>query len=37
MWDGGPLNITIKAVKGSDGSGRLIITGILLYPIKSVL
>ena len=31
MWDGGALNITIKAVNGSDGSGRLIITGILLY------
>ena len=34
MWDGSPLNITIKAVNGSDGSGRIIITGILLYPIE---
>jgi heat shock protein beta len=34
MWDGSPLNVTIKAVNGSDGSGRIIITGILLYPIE---
>jgi len=37
MWDGAALNITIKAVNGSDGSGRLIITGIFLYLIKLFL
>ena len=36
VWDGiNPLNVTIKAVKGEDGSsGRLIITGTLLFPIQ---
>jgi hypothetical protein len=36
MWDGNPLNITIKPVNGSDGtSGRIIITGTLDHPIES--
>ena len=36
MWDGAPLNITIKPVNGSDGSsGRIIITG-LVHPIKVI-
>jgi heat shock protein 90kDa beta len=37
MWDGGPLNITIKPVNGSDGSGgRIIITGTLVHTIKLI-
>jgi heat shock protein beta len=37
MWDGSPLNITIKPVKGSDGtSGQIIITGTLDHPIESM-
>lgn len=37
MWDGSPLNITIKPVNGSDGSsGRIIITGTLVHPIKLI-
>jgi hypothetical protein len=36
MWDGNPLNITIKPVNGSDGTnGRIIITGTLDHPIES--
>lgn len=34
LWDGSPLNVTIKAVKDEDGKGgRLIITGDLLLAI----
>jgi hypothetical protein len=37
MWDGSPLNITIKPVNGSDGSsGRIIITGTLVHLIKLI-
>jgi len=34
MWDGSPLNVTIKAVNGTDNSsGRIIITGMMVHPI----
>jgi len=37
MWDGSPLNITIKPVNDLDGtSGRIIITGTLGHPIESL-
>jgi heat shock protein 90kDa beta len=39
LWDGTPLNVTIKAIAGEDGkSGKIIITGVccpltlLLWP-----
>lgn len=35
LWDGSPLNVTIRAVKDEDGAGgRLIITGELLPVIE---